>query len=132
MTNDATSPRIKERPIKKMLRCDLTEKEKAELAATMAEDQAKLESLEDEKKAVASDYKSRIEQTQGTIRRNSATYRQGWELRETECSEIHDYERAEFRIVRLDTGEFVKCRPMTQDELTLSLPLEEESLEQVA
>ena len=50
MTNDATSPRIKERPIKKMLRCDLTEKEKAELAATMAEDQAKLESLEDEKR----------------------------------------------------------------------------------
>lgn len=124
--SNATDPRIKERPIKKMLRCDLTEEEKRELAEQMAEDQAKLKSLEDEKKAVASDYKSRIEQVQGSININSSTYLQGWEMRETSCSEVMDYTKAEVSIVRLDTGEVIKRRGMTQDELTLSLPIEED------
>lgn len=125
MTSYATNPRIKERPVKKMLRHELTDDEKRELAERMAEDQAKLETLVDEKKAVASDYKSRIENVQGTIRLASSTYRQGWEIRETQCSEIYDYDKAVFSIVRLDTGEEIKRRGMTQDELTLPLPMEE-------
>jgi hypothetical protein len=124
-TMDATDPRIKERPIKKLLRVELTEEEKRELAEGMAEKQAELESLEDEKKAVAKDYASRIESTQGEIRRKSSIYRQGWEVRETDCVEIMDYNRAEVRIVRLDTSEVLNRRKMTQDELTLPLPVED-------
>lgn len=127
MTIDATNPRIKERSIKMRLKHQLTTEEKRELAESMADNQAKLEELEDEKKAVASDYKSRIETVQGEIRRESNTYRQGWELRDIQCSEIQDFDKGIVTVVRLDTGEEVKVRPMTHDERTLELPFEEEA-----
>lgn len=123
--DDATNPNIKERPLKKMLRCDLTAEELRSLADSIAEDQANLESLENEKKAVTKDYAGRIESVQGAIRRNSSTYRQGWDLREVQCSNIMDFEHAEVRIVRLDTHQTVERRKMTQDELTLPLPLDD-------
>jgi len=82
--------------------------------------------LENEKKAVSKDYASRIELTQGAISASSNTYRQGWEVREVECSEIMDYERGEVRWVRLDTMEVYKRRKMTQDELQYALPLDVE------
>lgn len=40
--SDATNPRIKERACKKMLRCDLTEEERRDLADNIAEKQAEL------------------------------------------------------------------------------------------
>jgi len=59
------SVNVKERPIKDMLRVVLTEEEKRDLAEKMAEQQAELERLEDEKKSVTKDYASRIENVQG-------------------------------------------------------------------
>ena len=122
--DDATNPNIKERPMKSMLKCILTEEDKRTLADELANKQAELENLENEKKAVAKDYASRIELTQATISTSSNTYRQGWEVREVECSEIMDYERGEVRCVRLDTMETYKRRKMTQDELQYALPLD--------
>lgn len=122
--DDATNPNIKERPVKAMLKCVLTEEEKRLLADNLADKQAELENLENEKKAVSKDYSSRIELTQATISTASNTYRQGWEVREVECSEIMDHERGEVRWVRLDTMEIYKRRKMTQDELQYALPLD--------
>jgi predicted nuclease with TOPRIM domain len=127
MTTDATNPMIKERHIKMRLKHQLTTEEKRELSESMADNQAKLEELEDEKKAVASDYKSRIETVQGEIRRESNTYRQGWDLRDIQCCEVQNFSKGTVTVNRLDTGEVIKSRPMTHDERTLELPFEEEA-----
>lgn len=121
----ATDPTIEERTVKMCLKCELTEAEKAELASKMAEHQADLEHLEDEKKAVTKDFASRIELVQGTIRRESGTYRQGWEMRDVECVEITDKRAGTLTVVRQDTGEIVKIRPLTQEERELKLPVED-------
>ena len=109
----ATDPSIKERPVKNLLKCELTEQEKDRLASDMADMQADLERLEDEKKVVTKDYAGRIEQTQATIRKQANTYRQGWEVRVGTCT-----------TKRLDTGEIVRTRNLTQDELQGELPLD--------
>lgn len=114
-------PRVKERPTKSKLRVFLTEDEKRVLAERMAEKQAELETLEDEKKAITKEYGSKIDLVTGEIRLASNTYRQGWELRDVECSEVWDYPRGTVYVKRLDTGEIIKSRRMSQDEMQGSL-----------
>lgn len=121
----AIDPTIEERPIKKLLRVNLTTEELSALAAKMAEDQATLERLEDEKKSVTKDFASRIEITTGTIRQEAGTYRQGWELREVQCSEVTDRRSGLLTVVRLDTGEEVSRRKLTAEEMELRLPLDD-------
>ena len=121
----SVDPTIEERPIKKMLRVNLTTEERAELAERMAEHQADLQRLEDEKKQITKEFASRIELVQGNIRQESSTYLQGWELREVQCSEVTDRRAGFLTVVRLDTGEEVSRRKLTQEELELKLPMED-------
>lgn len=121
----ATDPTIDERPIKKMLRVNLTTEERAQLAERMAEHQADLQRLVDEKKQITKEFASRIELVQGNIRQESSTYLQGWELREVQCSEVTDKRAGFLTVVRLDTGEEVSRRKLTTEEMELNLPLDD-------
>lgn len=120
----ATDPAIEERTIKKMLRVILTGEEKADLAERMAEHRADLQRLEDEKKQITKDFASRIELAQGTIRQESSTYLQGWEMRDVECIEITDKRAGFLTVVRQDTGEEVSRRKLTAEEMELKLPMD--------
>lgn len=117
----ATDPNIKERATKELLRVTLTEDEKVKQAERMAEKQAELEDLEDQKKAMVKDFASRIEMVQANVRQASNTYRQGWELRDVECVEIKDMNCGTLCVVRQDTGETVRMRKLSQSEMQGSL-----------
>lgn len=120
----ATSPRIKEKEFRDVLRCELTKEELDDLAGSLAEQQLELQELEDQKKAVAKDMAGKIEAVQARIRSGSNTFRQKWEMREVECVEVKDYSRGECYSKRLDTGEVIKRRKLTSAELERELPIE--------
>ena len=111
----ATSPRIKEKEFRETLRC--------ELAGRLAEEQLELQELEDQKKAVVKDMAGKIEAVQARIRSGSNTFRQRWEMREVECVEVKDFNSGELYAKRMDTGEVIKRRKLTNAELERGLPI---------
>ena len=127
----ATDPRIKERRFKDYLRCDLTEDELREQARTMADKTAEVDSLESGKKAMAAEFKSKIERAQASMNEASRLYRQGWEMRHIDCVERMVPATGSVEYVRMDTGEVYKTRKMTQDELWGKLPADMEDAENV-
>ena len=98
--------------------------EKWALAASMAERQMELERLEDQKKAVAADLKGKMDTVQAVIRREANVYRQGWEMRDVECTKIVNRKEGTLRVIREDTLEVVHGRRLTQEEMQLKLPLD--------
>jgi len=120
----ATSPRIKEKEFRDVLRCELTKEELDTLAGRLAEEQLELQELEEQKKAVTKDFAGKIEAVQARIRSGSNTFRQRWEMREVECIEVKNFERGECFSKRMDTGEVLKRRKLTSAELERELPIE--------
>ena len=80
-----------------------------------------LESLEDERKAVASSYKERIETCQMQMRRAARQYKDGFEMRDLECMVTRDYDTGTVSYVRTDNGECALIRPMTAGERQMRL-----------
>jgi hypothetical protein len=120
----ATSPRIKEKEFRDVLRCELTKEELDDLAGSLAEQQLELQELEEQKKAVTKDFAGKIEAVQARIRSGKNTFRQRWEMREVECIEVKSFLSGELYSKRLDTGEVLKRRKLTSAELERELPIE--------
>lgn len=91
--------------------------EKKELATILAEKVLELQGCEDEKKAIMSQFKSKIDQTQAEINSAASKLRSGYEMRVTECEIIPDYENKVFCYYRTDNSELVRKKAMTQDDL---------------
>lgn len=99
----------------------LTESEVAVRADELAE---KVKALSDERegaKATASAAKERIAEIETEVRELAYTVRNKTENRHVECREIRNEERRTMDIVRVDTGETVRYRAMTMNELTRPL-----------
>ena len=93
-----------------------TDEEMREIAGKLAAATQELEDLENEKKAVASSYKERIDHAQLKARRESRRYRDGYEIRNIECRVLRNYDDGTINYVRTDNGESVLIRPMTAAE----------------
>lgn len=112
----ATSPNVQETLGTGIYRVDLTEEEKRDLAENIADDQLELEKLEGEKSSITKDYASRIEAVRARIKASSSTYRQGFEMREVDHVEKKDFDLGTCTLIRLDTGEIIKARKLTNAE----------------
>jgi len=125
-------PKITEERDDRRLSCVLTDEEfrtKSEDLAVANDDMA---SLEDAKKAVASDYKSRIEAVAGKIGVLSTTVRNGAEFRDVPCLTTFDFTKGKVVTIREDTGEELENREMKAQERLRQkelFPKEEESPE---
>ena len=119
----ATDPRTSEMENVQCLRCDLTREELDDLANRLAEEQLELQELEEQKKAVAKDFAGRIEAIQARIKSGSNTFRQKWEMRDVDCIETKDFDRGICFNVRMDTGETIKSRKLTNAELERCVPI---------
>lgn len=98
-----------------------TTEEMGQIAERLAIKTQELESLEDEKKAVASSYKERIETCQMQMRRAARQYKDGFEMRDIECMVTRDYDTCTISYMRLDNGEVTLVRPMTAAERQMRL-----------
>lgn len=81
--------------------------------------------LEDEKKSVTSQYKTRIDSVQTSIDVTAEKIRCGWEIRNVPCEVIYnDPKPGMKRTVRLDTGEDVNIEQMTASDREKQLDFE--------
>lgn len=107
------------------LRYDFTDTEIAEAARDLATANRKRSSLEQRKKEVDAAIKAEIEEQNSIIGRLSQLIGTGFEYRDIEVRiELDTPEPGKKRIVRLDTGEEVAVKAMTESEKQMSLDLQ--------
>lgn len=103
------------------LPCDLTRDEmlqKAEEMATQLKERAEVELTAKES---AGEFKDQMKRLDRTIADRAEEVRTGVEYRQVECTERGDFRRNLVQVVRLDTGEIVRSRPMAVHERQDSL-----------
>ena len=101
------------------LKYHFTEKEIQEIASEMAQKIVNLQQAEDDKKAIMSDYKSQIDGIQAGINSSATKMTSGYEMRSTKCQVIANYPKRVWEYIRIDTGEVVKEKGMTSNDLQM-------------
>lgn len=111
-----------------MLKCDLTDTEIADTARDLARANAQKTSIETAKKEVDSQLKADIAAQDSIIGRLSALINTGHEYRNIDCRvELDTPESGRKRVVRLDTGEIVSEKPMTDADRQMVIDLQTEA-----
>ena len=104
-------------------RFDLTDSEVAAAARKRAVIEGKMADLD----AAFAVQKEKHKNVVGLLEKDAGELgmliRRGYELRDAECTIIFDYDGGLINTVRVDTGEIVKTRPMTDGEKSKGLPL---------
>ena len=109
----------------KFLKYVFTEEEKRGLAENMVRKVTEAEDLEDQKKAVTSEYTAKINSAQAEAQSTAKKLTSGFEMRSVDCEEQLDYDQKKVTTIRLDDGEIVENRTMSNLELQQSLDLKE-------
>lgn len=105
------------------LMCDLTPDEQRERGEQLAHKLNEKSRLEEEMKAQASGFKTKIKEAENQAVKLKNAVSTKRELRDVQCTEHYDYQRKRVLIVRDDTGVIARERGMTTDEIQRSLPL---------
>lgn len=102
------------------------ESEKKEIAYNMALRVGELQEAEFEKKALVSEFKSRIDKLTAEINLYAGHLNTGFEMRNVKCEVDRDYKLRVVRFWRTDLEKpiIAKERNMTTDELQRELPTE--------
>jgi len=95
--------------------------EKKEIASDMAQKISDLERLESEKKSFTKRIGGDIDIASGQARQGAEKLNSGYEMRHIECEVERDYDLKVVRYIRTDTGETVKEKRMTSDDLQQEL-----------
>jgi hypothetical protein len=98
-----------------------TKEEIDEMSAEMARLVSDLETAEDEKKAVMSDFKGKIDSLTATIRQAAGEINNGYEMRNIKCEVIRDHEKGKIMHMRTDNGEIVRTKKMTDDDRQMEI-----------
>lgn len=112
----------KEKDVERMLPVPLTQTQKAEVTDILLGELKALKVLELQKKAKAKMFKGEIDQKSSYISELAEQLENGIP-KKVECREIHDFDLKLFRVVRLDTGEEVSARDLTEKEYQEDLEL---------
>lgn len=107
---------------KKELKVILTTEERLEIGQNIARESTQMASEEETKTEVVSEFKARIESHKAKIAELSRTLMNGYQFREVECRREFDFKKGIVAIIREDTGELVKERPITEQERQDNLP----------
>jgi len=111
------------RQTSKFLRHDFTDEEKRELAEEMARKVTEANELVKQQSDSRKEYQAKIDVAETKASSNATKITSGYEFRDIDCEEILDYEEREVRVIRLDTGEQVERRAMSNYELQQDLDL---------
>lgn len=99
------------------LATQLTDNERNDRARNAAALLGRYSELEEQKKETVKELSDGLKELREEIDRNARAASTGIEEREVTCAEVPDNDRLVVAIVRSDTGETVRCRPMTDDEM---------------
>ncbi len=104
------------------LKCDLTDEELLETGRQLARAQSNLTHAEANKKQIDARLKGEIDGYRLQAAELSERVNTGYELRAVECKEVPDRLNLNVQIIRMDTGELVRQRAMTEREREQLLP----------
>ncbi|RIV19746.1 hypothetical protein DYU11_22720 [Fibrisoma montanum] len=105
-----------------------TVQERDDLSRKLAEQQLKKVELEDEKKAVTSDYKAKIDSVQSSINLLSRDVINGYTTKMVLARKTKDFDRKVWVYTHPDTEEEIKTVPLTGADLQMEVELTEEEL----
>jgi hypothetical protein len=105
------------------LKCDLTLEELEKIADRSAHVTGEIENKRGAMKSAQSSMASEIKLLESNLSSLATKRRDKCEYRMVECQEVFDYRNNEVRVVRLDTSEKVRSRPMTGSEREMELRL---------
>ena len=117
-------PTIK-KVVTKEIKCALSSEELLKRGDEMAKAQAQLDVYEREKREYLRGMRESVAAVGAIIERCKSSILDGFEMRNTQCCVLMDYELETVIVMRDDTGEIDESRPMTNDELS-QLPMEGE------
>jgi hypothetical protein len=104
------------------VQCYFSPEERAELARQLARQTQDLESLNDRKAQVVSEFTAKIKAANAEIFKIARLINNNYEYRDVKCDVLYDTPKRGYkRIIRMDTGEVVEDVPMSADELQQSL-----------
>lgn len=118
--------KIVEQNTTRFLKYEFTEEEGRDLSNEMARKVTEAEDLEDQKKAVVSEFSSKINLARAEANSKAKKITSGFEMRQIDCKEIFNYTKSEVTVTRLDTDDTVEKRSMTNYELQEKIFPEEE------
>ena len=108
---------MKTEKLEKMLcKYEFTDSEKQEIGAEMGRFLCELTDVELEKKAIASDFKSRIDALKSSIQNSATKLNNGYEMRQIECRVEYDHKNDVVRWIRTDNYMIARYRKMEQSE----------------
>jgi hypothetical protein len=108
----------------KWLKYQFTENELKEIARKLAYENKNFDELEEGKKAVTSEFKSKTDASRASISKLSNYINNGYEMRVIDCKvEFNDPENGQKTVYRKDTGELVEVLEMSHDEMQEKLEL---------
>jgi hypothetical protein len=112
------------RKFNRSLPVKMSSEEQATAALELARTCAELRDLKVEKDQVYAAWRKRIKDYDGRVSHAVEQVNKGLQTAEVEIEESYDLEREEATLTRLDTGEVIEVRPMTQDEIEQARQLE--------
>lgn len=111
---------IHPQPVKRSLKYEFSAVEIHDMSLQLAAKTKERLSLEEEKKAVGSQFKARIDEVTATCNKLSNHVSDGFEYRDIDCRiEFHKPSQGRKSYVRLDTGKVALIEPMTNDDHNL-------------
>lgn len=108
----------------KSIAVELTPDEISEAATELVKAQDEIAALKEELAEVKKEHKEQVSVIEVRERKFAGMVRDKVEMREVECEVILDYQAERYTVTRLDTGEVVEDREMSQDELS-RLPMDD-------
>jgi hypothetical protein len=107
----------------KSLKVELLESEIASRAIGMAGSHAELARVTQEEAETKKHYKATIARIEAEIDEQATAVNSGFVYQDVECTEVEDWDNKRMLHIRMDTGEEIWQRPMTEEERTADRPL---------
>lgn len=116
---------MRKKTSKDFLKCILTQDERNTLGDDLAQQYIDIQQLEEQKKSATSNFKAKIDAATADASQKARVLKDGYEMRDVEVETRYDASIGLAIIVRKDTGEIIKQRPLTQEERQQELELED-------
>ena len=94
-----------------------SQEEKRDLAASLADLTLEVESLEEQKKTTATQFKNQIDKITAELKGAAQGIRSGYEMRYVDCEVTNNFAEKRVDFFRVDTGELIRTRDMRPEEL---------------
>lgn len=109
------------KPVLRKLPCILTPEELQARGQSLASCRMEIDRLTAEAKSLAAEYKDQLKGLGQESKRLAKVVKDRQETREVRCEAVLDFKDGRFCVARLDTGEVLEGRPLTDGERQMAL-----------